>query len=86
MDIQGIMIASKKNIYRMVMAVALLLTLTACTTESWYQGAKSAQAAHCMKEPISEYEDCMKQTEGGYDSYQEKREQLLEENQPDKED
>ncbi len=29
-----------------------------------------------MKEPISEYEDCMKQTEGNYESYQEKREQL----------
>jgi hypothetical protein len=76
---------SNQNRYRIVIA-ASLLSLTACTTESWYQGAKSAQATHCMKEPISEYEDCMKQTEGGYHSYQEKREQLLQENQPDNED
>ena len=83
------MIASKHNIYITVIAVASLLVVTGCTTESWYQGAKSAQTSHCMKEPISEYEDCIKQTgEDGesYQSYKEKREQLLQENQPDKDD
>ena len=83
------MIASKHNIYITVIVVASLLAVTGCTTESWYQGAKSAQTSHCMKEPISEYEDCIKQAgEDGesYQSYKEKREQLLQENQPDKDD
>jgi hypothetical protein len=35
-----------------------------------------------MKEPLSEYEDCNKQAEESYQSYKEKREQLIEENQP----
>ena len=71
-----------------IVLVALLLAVTGCTTESWYQGAKSAQTSHCMKEPISEYEDCIKQAgEDGesYQGYKEKREQLLQENQPDEE-
>ena len=78
------MLASKYSI----VLVALLLAVTGCTTESWYQGAKSAQTSHCMKEPISEYEDCIKQAgEDGesYQGYKEKREQLLQGNQPDEE-
>ena len=69
-------------------SVALLLAVTGCTTESWYQGAKSAQTSHCMKEPISEYEDCIKQAgEDGesYQGYKEKPELLLQGNQPDEE-
>ena len=65
------------------LTVILCFGLTACTTQSWYQGAQSAQTAHCVKEPISEYEDCMKQTEGNYENYEYEREQLIEENRPD---
>ncbi|MBT8118959.1 MAG: hypothetical protein KJN89_04500 [Gammaproteobacteria bacterium] len=70
------MTASKYSI----VLVALLLAVTGCTTESWYHGAKSAQTSHCMKEPISEYEDCIKQAgedDESYHGYKEKREQLL---------
>ena len=58
----------------------VLIALTACSQQNWYQGAQSAQTAHCMQEPLSEYEDCIKQTGGNYDSYSEKRENLLQEN------
>ena len=85
MDMQKII----RNTKHSMVIAASLLTLAGCTTESWYHGAKSAQTTHCMKEPISEYEDCIKQTGEDYESYQsykEKREQLLEENQPEKAD
>jgi len=59
----------------------LLTLLTACTKQSWYAGAQSAQTAHCMKGPASEYEDCIKQSNQDYDEYSKKREQLLKENQ-----
>ncbi len=68
------------------MIVASLLSLTSCTTESWYQGAKSAQTTHCMKEPVSEYEECIKQADENYLDYSKKRQQLLEDNLPDKAD
>ena len=54
----------------------LALALAACTKQSWYQGAQSAQTAHCMKEPLSEYEDCNKQSEESYQDYKNSREQL----------
>jgi hypothetical protein len=63
--------------------IALLATLTACTTENWYKGAQSAQTTHCMKEPLSEFEDCNRQTEVPYQDYREQREQLIEENTPE---
>jgi len=71
-----------QNKYTSMIAAALLLSLTSCTTQNWYKGAQSAQTTHCMKEPLSEYEDCNKQAEESYESYKEKREQLIEENQP----
>jgi len=65
------------------LTVILSFGLTACTTQNWYQGAQSAQTAHCMKEPLPEYEECIKQSEGNYESYKYDREQLIEENRPD---
>ena len=38
---------------------------------------------YCMKQPVSEYEDCIKQTEGNYENYEYERKQLIEENRPD---
>lgn len=52
------------------------LALTACTTQNWYQGMQASHEARCMQEPISEYEECMKQTDDSYDEYQENRQQL----------
>ena len=58
----------------------LAITLTACTKQAWYQGAQSAKEAHCLKEPVSEYEDCMQQSSETYEEYKKNREALIEEN------
>ena len=58
----------------------LAVTLTACTKQAWYQGAQSSQTAHCMKEPVSEYNDCIQHSAENYDEYNKNREALIEEN------
>jgi Na+-translocating ferredoxin:NAD+ oxidoreductase RnfG subunit len=76
------MIAKIRNI-NMVLLLAgstLLLTTVGCTTENWYRGAQAAQTTQCMKQPLSEYDDCNEQTKQSYDSYEEEREQILKEN------
>lgn len=60
--------------------ILLAITLNACSKQAWYQGAQSAKEAHCMKEPVSEYEDCMQQSSENYDEYNKNREALIEEN------
>jgi len=60
-------------------SVILLSTLltTACSKQNWYAGAQSAQKAHCMKQPISDYEECMQQTSESYNEYEIKRQDVL---------
>jgi hypothetical protein len=62
-----------------VVILMLVFCTTACSKENWYHGARSAQTAHCMNEPLSEYEDCNRQAEESYGEYDEKRKGLLEE-------
>jgi len=59
--------------------LVLMMALTSCSKQAWYQGAQSSQTAHCMQEPISEYENCIQQSGENYDEYSKNREQLLKE-------
>lgn len=54
--------------------------MAGCTTQSWYEGAQAAQTTQCMKQPLSEYDDCNKQTEQSYESYEKEREDILKKN------
>ena len=59
------------------LTVTLITTgLTACSQQNWYQAARSAQTAQCMKEPISEYDDCNQQSNETYENYKSSKEQL----------
>ncbi len=60
--------------------ILLVTALTACSKQAWYQGAQSSQTAHCMKVPVSEYNDCIQQSSENYDVYNKNRETLIEEN------
>ena len=62
--------------FLLVAFMALIITLTACTKQNWYQGARSAQTTQCMKEPLSEYEDCNKQSDESYEDYKNSRDKL----------
>ena len=60
----------------MFTGITVVITLSACTKQNWYQGAQSAQTAHCMKEPLSEYENCNKQSKESYEDYKTNKDQL----------
>jgi len=59
-----------------LMILLIESTLAACSQQNWYQGAQSAQTAHCMKQPLAEYEDCNQQSKESYDDFKSSREQL----------
>lgn len=60
-------------------ALLLMSGLNACSKQSWYQGAQSAKTANCMKQPISEYEDCVQQSDENYHDYERNRKELKQE-------
>lgn len=59
-----------------LMVLLIASTLVACSQQNWYQGAQSAQTAHCMKQPLAEYEDCIQPSNESYDNFKNSREQL----------
>ena len=61
---------------RKILIAISLSCLVSCSTQAWYAGAQSAQTTYCMKLPISEYDDCMKQSNTNYDEYEKDRESL----------
>jgi hypothetical protein len=75
------MIASIRNINIVFLfAISTIpLTMAGCTTQSWYEGAQAAQTTQCMKQPLSEYDECNSQTEQSYESYEKEREDILKE-------
>lgn len=74
------MINNKHNTIGLITIIIALMTVSACSKQNWYQGARSAQTAQCLKEPDSEFDDCNQQSDETYESYKDKRDQLIEEN------
>jgi hypothetical protein len=60
----------------LLLAVLLLPLLPACSKQNWYQGMQSAHEARCKQEPLSEYDDCMRQSHDSYDEYEKNRKDL----------
>lgn len=62
-----------------LLPLVLLATLlsSACTKENWYEGIKASHEVQCRKEPISEYDACMKSLqEQSYKDYEQDRQSL----------
>lgn len=76
------MITSKADNFSglLLISIVLIITLSACSRQNWYQGAQSAKEAHCMKGPVSEYKNCMQQSSENYDEYSKNREALIKDN------
>jgi len=69
-----------KNLSLITIIAISTLVISACSKQNWYSAAQSAQTAHCMKQPISEYEDCQQPSSENYNSYETKRQKLIIEN------
>jgi hypothetical protein len=64
-------------ITRKYFVVFLLLTMTACTGQQYYEGLKAGHEASCLKYPESEYADCVDETDASYEEYKQQREQAI---------
>ena len=60
----------------MITIFLLVLGLSACSKAAWYQGAQSANTANCMKQPISEFDDCQQQSDESYHDYEKNRNEI----------
>ena len=65
------------RVMRRTATVCLLATLFAasgCTTEAWYQSAKSYSESNCRKQPPGAMEECMARLNNmSYDAYEKER-------------
>jgi hypothetical protein len=62
-----------------IIILTLAIFLSACSKQSWYTGAQSSQTAHCMEQPLAEYNDCMQQSNESYNEYTKSRQDLIKE-------
>ena len=66
------MVTTQKHLFAL-----LLLTMTSCTSQQYYEGLKAGHRAGCLEYPESEYEDCVDETETSYEEYKLQREQAI---------
>jgi len=55
----------------------LLLTMTACTRQQYYEGLKAGHRASCLEYPESEYADCVDETKISFEEYKNQRQQAI---------
>lgn len=64
----------KKQFIAYILHTFLILVISSCTTQAWYESVKQGAANNCRKEPPSESERCLgnlnKQT---YEEYKKNR-------------
>ncbi len=62
---------------RKTILVFLLLIITACSKQQYYEGLKAGRKSSCLQYPESEYKDCVDETETSYEEYKQQREQAI---------
>ena len=55
----------------------ILLTVQACSSASMYESVRYNRQVECRELPDSQYEDCMQQYQKDYKSYEQKREEVM---------
>ena len=63
--------------YRTAAILSLLIVITACSSASWYQSAKTSGEIECRKQPEGRYDECMRQYETTYEQYKQQREDAI---------
>jgi ABC-type uncharacterized transport system auxiliary subunit len=65
---------NKTMILGIACAVYLTLSLSACTTQAWYEGIKQGAANQCDSQPPGAREDCLSRLNNkNYDAYNKER-------------
>lgn len=60
--------------------ITITMATVACSKQGWYEGVKAANKSNCLKQPDSEYQDCIADSDDSYEQYNRKREELINEN------
>jgi hypothetical protein len=60
--------------HRIICVACLLLSVSACTTQAWYEGMKQSAINQCDKQPPGAREDCLSRlNKKSYDAYNKER-------------
>ena len=62
---------------RALVCCLLLLALSACSKQQYYEGLKAGRRASCLEYPESEFEDCVDETNTSFEEYKRQREQVI---------
>ncbi len=57
--------------------IILYLVITACTSQQYYEGLKAGQRAKCLEYPEAEYQDCVEETDTGFEEYKNQRKEVV---------
>ncbi|HHJ35382.1 MAG TPA: hypothetical protein ENJ87_06425 [Gammaproteobacteria bacterium] len=61
---------------KLFLLILLIVAMTACSKQAWYQSAISSRQKECRDGPVSEYDRCMETTEKTYSEYEKDRKKL----------
>lgn len=60
-----------------LVAICLLLCLTACSNKAVYQDLQRNKRNECLQLPPAEYDKCMRPMDISYEEYERQRQQVL---------
>lgn len=62
---------------KLIAIFSISLSLFACSQKSVYEGIQAGERNACLKEPESQYDDCMQRANKSYDEYKRERDEAL---------
>lgn len=64
----------KKQLITFILLTFLMLAISSCTTQAWYESVKQGAENNCRKHPPSESERCLENlNKKTYDEYEKER-------------
>lgn len=65
-----------RSMRSLLLIVLVMSAAQACSSRAWYDGFTSSARHKCQQLSSPEYEDCMQQSDVGYDAYEKERDGL----------
>ncbi len=62
---------------RLAVTGLLLIVVSACSSQQYYEGLKAGRKAQCLEYPEAEFEDCVGDTTTSYEEYRRQREEAV---------
>ena len=62
-----------------ILLILSIIFIHACSTRQWYETVHQNQRIQCQKLPPSEYAECIERANESYDTYKQKRDEVIKE-------